>query len=180
MSADLLRRAATRLRESALAATPGPWAYDPAKQWHADHDFDMLTNPQEYVSYGGPSPFTGAIATTGPANHAQSMRDAEFIALVHPPVALALADLLDRVYVTPMVMPSVVEFAELVAREVLREPGPATVRESTVDARGVGSVALPQAAVPDELSVTNGGEAARVAPPNSSVDLGEPEGGETP
>ncbi len=73
----------------AKAAVAGPWTYNPGKQWHDGHDFDTLTNPQEYVAYGGPSPFTGCVCVTGPANDRQSMADAEHVATFDPTRALA-------------------------------------------------------------------------------------------
>ncbi len=66
----------------AKAATPGPWWHNPGKQWLAPDAFEKydLKQGEEFVGYGGPHPFTGAVCATGPASHAQSMRDAEFIA----------------------------------------------------------------------------------------------------
>ena len=74
--ADLLRAAATRIRETAQRATPGPW---------------------EAVSEGA----TNGVAwiNAGDIRHAFSMHgfpaDAAHIALWSPPVALAVADWLD-------------------------------------------------------------------------------------
>lgn len=70
--------------EVARAATPGPWGYNPGKQWHDGEDFVTLVNGQEFVSYGGPSPFTGCVCITGPSSHPQSMADARFIATHDP------------------------------------------------------------------------------------------------
>ncbi len=111
MSADLLRRAATRLRESALAATPGPWV---AARDDESMMCDLRTEaPTEY----GYQKDVFSVHTPDP-----SWSDIDYCATVHPPVALALADLLDRIYVTPMGMPSVIECAESTARTILREP----------------------------------------------------------
>lgn len=73
MSADLLRRAAAKLRETAEAATPGPWSVD--------------GDIQAVKAAGG---------TTIAYDDETEMSDGQFIALMHPPVALALADLLER------------------------------------------------------------------------------------
>ncbi len=69
---------------AAQAATAGPWRHNPNKQWHDGHDFDTLKNGQEFVAYGGPSPFVGCVAATGPADDPQSMADAAHIALHDP------------------------------------------------------------------------------------------------
>lgn len=121
MSADLLRRAATRLRESALAAPRGPWSV----VYFGDRGYPQRVHSERAVlvcqTYEGRDdrePVRAPAATP------------DFIALVHPPVALALAELLERISVMPFisVAPSVREYAESVAREVLREPegGPVT------------------------------------------------------
>jgi hypothetical protein len=107
---DLLRRAAVRLREHANAATPGPWEsldegdrlvawkLDPAGQFNDDFDY-VVDEP-----------------ISNPAN-------AAFIALMHPPVALALADLLDKQATFLDANPdrTVGEPLAAVARAVLRE-----------------------------------------------------------
>jgi hypothetical protein len=73
----------------AEAATAGPWWYNPGKQWLDPDAFERydLTRGEEFVGYGGPSPFVGAVAATGPANNPQSMADAAFIAR-HDPAAV--------------------------------------------------------------------------------------------
>ncbi|MER7814565.1 DUF6221 family protein [Streptomyces sp. NPDC096153] len=87
---------------AARAATPGPWWYNPGKQWLDADAFERydLSEGQEFVGYGGPHPFTGAVAATGRAGHVQSMADAAHIALHHPEAVLrrCAADraLLDR------------------------------------------------------------------------------------
>lgn len=78
---------AARLDEdkaAAEAATAAPWSYNPAKQWHDGDDFVNLANGQEFVAYGGPSPFVGCIAITGDADDPQSMADAAHIARHDP------------------------------------------------------------------------------------------------
>ena len=54
---------------------------------------------------------------------ALKLRTADAVALMYPSVAVALADLLERIYVAPRVavMPSVREYAARVAREILDE-----------------------------------------------------------
>jgi hypothetical protein len=66
----------------ALAATPGPWWHNPGKQWLGPDAFEKydLRQGEEFVGYGGPHPFTGAVASTGPASNMQGMKDAAFIA----------------------------------------------------------------------------------------------------
>ena len=73
-AAERLREAATRLREVAGAATPGPWE---------------VIGGGEYLQ--GPGILVGGgVGSTTAA-------DADCIAMMHPPVALALADWLDAV-----------------------------------------------------------------------------------
>lgn len=78
MSADLLRRAAAKVREVAEAATPGPWFVD------ADDDRGVYTAPRPTA--------TSEDVLYGPYNHAGNDIHA---ALWHPGVALAIADWLD-------------------------------------------------------------------------------------
>ena len=84
---ELLAFVRARLDEDEQAArdaTPGPWSYDPGKEWYDGDDFVTMSNGQEFVGYGGPSPFRGAICITGEAGHTQSARDAEHIARHDP------------------------------------------------------------------------------------------------
>lgn len=78
MSADLLRRAAKTLREHAELAMPGKWlsldAGDRLIAVQPDDDFEYLV-------------------TEEPARHGET---ADYIALMHPPVAMALADWMER------------------------------------------------------------------------------------
>src|SRR5262245_30580428 len=78
MSTELLRRAATRLREHAQAATPGPW--------------DNLDDGDRLVHLDDNDGFEHVIDE--PISNAAN---AAYVALMHPPVALALADLLDEI-----------------------------------------------------------------------------------
>jgi hypothetical protein len=70
----------------ARPATPGPWWHNPGKQWLGPEEFERydLTKGEEFVGHGGPHPFTGCVAATGPADHPQSMADAEHIARHDP------------------------------------------------------------------------------------------------
>lgn len=70
----------------ARAATPGPWWHNPNKQWLGPDAFEKydLRQGEEFVGYGGPHPFTGAVCATGPANDPQGMNDATFIAAHDP------------------------------------------------------------------------------------------------
>ncbi len=97
MSTDLLRRAAAALREHAgYRASSPPWVAHPDGLVWGTHVGDPVS------------------ASTEP-------EDAEYIALVHPPVALALAGLLDseaeawEIYGTPRT--GIVALAQAVLRE---------------------------------------------------------------
>lgn len=80
MSSDLLRRAATKLREHANAAPEGPWvSLD-------DGDRLVALRPDSSFDKG----FRYLVDEPIPDSSI-----AEYFALMHPPVALALAELLD-------------------------------------------------------------------------------------
>lgn len=112
---DTLRRAAALLRERAGKATDGPWT----TQWY-EH-YVHIYAPNRILSERCPYPYTDAEDEHG--------WDADYMALMHPPVALALADWLDaeadylgRAYGDrdySMVMPDTLALA----RAVLREEG---------------------------------------------------------
>ena len=93
MSTDLLRRAAAKLREHAEAATPGPWE-------HVDHGppAGSFKGCGQVITMGA-EVFGGDIAgPTGdlyPRGGYSPLDDMALIALMGPPVALALADWLD-------------------------------------------------------------------------------------
>jgi hypothetical protein len=78
----------------AEGATPGPWWHNPGKQWLGPEAFEKydLRQGEEFVGYGGPHPFTGAVCATGPASDPQGMRDAAFIAEWDPARALREID----------------------------------------------------------------------------------------
>jgi hypothetical protein len=73
---------------AAKAAFPGPWRYNPAKQWHLPDDYPSRRNGEEFVA-AGPLDAATCVAATGPADHPQSMVDATFIALNDPAYVLA-------------------------------------------------------------------------------------------
>jgi hypothetical protein len=109
MSTDLLRRAASKLREYAAAATHGPWesldrgdrlvAWKLNPEGQRDDDFDYVVD----------EPISNAA-------------NAEYIALMHPPVALALAELLHVMSWMPSFAdPTDMHIAVVAARAVLRE-----------------------------------------------------------
>lgn len=75
MSSDILRRAAAKLRGTATTATTGAWFA--GGQFHP---WEVCISPKK--------PLVELDSVRGAA-------DAEYIALMHPPVALALADWLD-------------------------------------------------------------------------------------
>lgn len=101
MSVELLRRAAKVLREAAEAASAGPWHAHP----------DGLVWPERIGD---------------PVSGSTEVEDADYIALMHPPVALALADWLnlkaDCAGVWPGDMTETDRTALVVARTILREP----------------------------------------------------------
>lgn len=78
MSADLLRRAAAKLRQHVEEASPGPWTTD---IWE-------IFSEAEAPHWLG--------ETLSVDDEPLSEANAAYIALMHPPVALALADLLDE------------------------------------------------------------------------------------
>lgn len=78
MTADLLRRAATKIRETAENATPGPWTRDRTYPFGPGGGYSIsVRSPQVTVSAG------------------LTKRDAVHIALWSPDVALLVADMLD-------------------------------------------------------------------------------------
>lgn len=128
MTADLIAFLRARLAEDerlARAATPGPWWYNPGKQWLGPDAFEKydLRQGEEFVGYGGPHPFTGAVAATGPANTPQSMRDAEYIAAHDPTRILREIDAKRRTLVRCeeallSASPMLVHFAQQTVRDM--------------------------------------------------------------
>lgn len=102
MTGDLVAFLRARLADdarAAAAATPGPWWHNPGKQWLGPEAFEAYdrTKGEEFVGYGGPHPFTGCVAATGPADNPQSMADADHIARWDPARVLADVDAKRRI-----------------------------------------------------------------------------------
>jgi hypothetical protein len=117
VSAELLRRAATVLRERAKSATGGPWT--------------SAINDPEMCAVDAPSGRALVDVLLGDTDdrdaHPQADADAEYIALMHPPVALFLADLFDEVADSVEQEGGIVQDSTTagtidVARAILREP----------------------------------------------------------
>lgn len=96
MSADLLRRAAGLLRQRAEGASPAPWDH---VDYHGYND-----QPSTFMGCGSivsmhPDTMGGDIAAPNgdlyPRGGYSPFEDMQYIALMHPPVALALATWLD-------------------------------------------------------------------------------------
>lgn len=68
----------------AKAATAGPWWYNPAKAWHLPDDLPTRRNGEEFVGANLVPSVATCVAATGPADHPQSMADAQFIARHDP------------------------------------------------------------------------------------------------
>lgn len=105
MTADLLRRAAAKLREHAEAATPGPWATGPSEELPGSAgvwDLHRITVTGKPGTDEVGKPWAPEVARVEyNANgfqfpHHEARNDAAFIALLHPPVALALAEVLEH------------------------------------------------------------------------------------
>lgn len=105
MSADLLRRAAAKLREQATIATTST----PEEPWTAyrrdDVDRHVVAVELRWRDEGDEMPGGYKVADMSlpaPAEGwplGQAVVDSQYIALMHPPVALALADVLDHLAV---------------------------------------------------------------------------------
>lgn len=113
MSVDLLRRAAQTLREQAEAAQSGPWMTGEI----ANH----LVNE---VVYGQSTGWPGHITQACNVEYADGgMPNARYIALMHPPVALALAGVLEGIarFAETHNVPGPQEPVLALARAILRE-----------------------------------------------------------
>jgi len=139
MSADILRRAAAKLREHATAATPGPW----------EHVGWIVGAPEPTTFSGCGQVITWAegveagdiCAPSGdlyPRSGYSPREDMAYVALMHPPVALAVADVLEAAAAAPFgtLWPTGVI---AVARAILREPAPAEVRRTPMIGRPGGA-----------------------------------------
>lgn len=95
----LLRRAAKTLRTSAQAATPGPWDADvndistSVVRGIKPVDCGVNTCIQDIADLGGSQPVDWSHPD---AVWVEPQNDARYIALMHPPVALALAALFEQ------------------------------------------------------------------------------------
>jgi hypothetical protein len=118
--ADLLRRAADKLRASANAASWGPWEVGPT---FGARDNTVYVRPEGGFDWVG-STYTDRgdppkVMTCQVSNVPQFRANAAYIVLMHPPVALALAEWLEseaRLYASNIA-------AFVVALAVLREDG---------------------------------------------------------
>lgn len=89
--AEKILAAITAKEAKAHAAFPGPWRYNPAKEWHSPEELakrPYLRLPGEEFVGAGAIDATIGVAATGPANNPQSMADAAFIADNGPDGAL--------------------------------------------------------------------------------------------
>lgn len=102
--ADVLRRAAERLRGLAEAATPGPWTWEgdypdghcPHNDEWGDHGPNLVTVATKHVvgrTMEWDAPIAIVISSTGYDASSLNIRDedADYIAVMHPEVAKALA-----------------------------------------------------------------------------------------
>jgi hypothetical protein len=71
---------------AAALATPGPWRYDPRKEWR---DPEGWVPPEEGVFAGRAGSRATTIAITGKSGDPQSMADARHIAQQHPARVIA-------------------------------------------------------------------------------------------
>lgn len=97
MSAGTLRKAAARIRQFANNATDGPWAWEATGQqdnsWAlgtvVDEGGDDLSG--DITDHDGPTEVVDAVCYQDDGN----LSDAAYIALLHPPVGRAVAELLE-------------------------------------------------------------------------------------
>jgi hypothetical protein len=139
---EFLRARLDEDEQAARGATPGPWSYNPGKMWLDGKAFETFDRSQgeEYVAHGGPSPFTGCVAATGPASHSQSMADAAFIARHDPARVLAEVEAKRRI---------VEEHAMGTIYAFVREGPYCTADDQVYPCRTLRLLALPHAAHPD-------------------------------
>lgn len=123
----ILRRAANLLRDKANAATPGPWSCANEHELlgpEADPAWCISQMKPGYESMSPTDGYVGDLAEVW-CDDRGSCPDGEYIALMHPPVALALADWLDD-HADAFSQEVVIDLdggAIDVARAVLREVG---------------------------------------------------------
>lgn len=114
--AERLRAAAEVLRERANAASQGPW-YRDATLVDSDTSRVLTHNVVENL---WDVAWVGAGATEPPEREAQAADNADYIALMHPGVALAVADWLEGEANAQSYTPD----AQLAAFEVFRTVAP--------------------------------------------------------
>ena len=85
--AETIRRAAVMLRERADVATPGPWSH-----MCLGSEGCLVLRKHGTIRERG----RGRVARFGQKDWQSDHADAEFVAAMHPGVAVALADWLDR------------------------------------------------------------------------------------
>jgi hypothetical protein len=100
---EFLRARMAQDEAIARSATPGPWRYNPRKEWYTDPDKLMAARAgmwqaggEEFVG-AGPLTATVGVAATGPSDHPQSMTDAQHIARHDPARVLRQAEALRRI-----------------------------------------------------------------------------------
>lgn len=120
MSADLLLRAAAKLREGVRAASDGPWTASCV--WSPDSHVTSAVYSLAYPTGTASSEIVPSVRKgTGGVKRAG---DANYFALMHPPVAQALADVFENLAGCMTVAGATRDQRlEAVARAVLREDG---------------------------------------------------------
>jgi hypothetical protein len=88
MSAELLRRAAAKIRTDVAAASPGKW------EPFVEHGRDYTDQGWSWIGVKNPDHEVAATYPIG-SEHERHEADAALIAAMGPPVALAVADWLD-------------------------------------------------------------------------------------
>lgn len=92
MSSDLLRRAAAKLREHASGTTPASWTVERYSHGYDDGHTWRINGPTDDRMV---TPCALETRTEDASQFRQADADAAFATLMHPPVALALAEFLD-------------------------------------------------------------------------------------
>lgn len=122
MSADLLRRAAAVLRQHAEQATEGPWEVESCDVPNSDEVLWVITAPMGIL---GDRKVVAETRTRDAGHFSQAEADMSYAALVAPPVAVALAELLETLATMPEVSNRFdLISAESLARAILREERP--------------------------------------------------------
>lgn len=151
MSSELLRRAAVKLRDHAAGTSPAPWFYNSYSALFSAPKarvYDDWETGDHSLERYGPCPACAGkscelytedyrrdpLVAHVPSHHGDTAiehaaKDAAFIELMHPPVALALADLLDieagiaeKTEAIGMRLSRSADAVIALARSVLREP----------------------------------------------------------